>query len=263
MPRAIRETSGRLISGKPLEGRQGGRIASFQNEVRTHFSEGTIITNLVQTKTGGTGAADLAITEALGGTGTITVGSDATAGQTVRTPRMFQCDTTAFFAPMVMEVRMKLSAATATEFFLGFCDTNQDANDKSYVVSATSTLTTSVPADAVGFIYSATPTSGVLFNSGANFIGTVGTNNSTDTVAATTVPIDTSYHVYRMELNSGGGAAAFIDGVFVGAVAAGVGPRVTVPLNVKLNVPGLAANKTYTLDYFYAGDGGQNGASGY
>lgn len=264
MSKATRDRGDALILQKPIIARYGAKIENHEQRLFSHCSETIAFTTNQwnETSTGATGAQALAlVASGLGGEANTIVGSDATAGRTLSSQLSFECDTTAAFSPMVFEIKMKVSSVAATEFFIGFKDAKQDANDKSYVVSATSTLTTSVPADAVGFIYSATPTSGTLFNAGGNLVGSIGSNNGTDTPVGGATILDTNYHVYRIELRSDGAATLFLDGNFYLGVAAGVGPRVTIPLCTAFNVAGLAANKTYTFDYLYAADGGRQNTS--
>ena len=127
---------------------------------------------------------------------------------------------------LVLETRFKSVGATTPadgDFAIGFADAATYASGLAYVFSAASAFTTSAPTEFVGFYYSSVPTSGALFNSGGNnFIGLVTSKANVDAVVATTIAKDSNFHIYRLEVNSVGNAAFFIDDNLVGTVAAAI-----------------------------------------
>lgn len=157
---------------------------------------------------------------------------------------------------VVLEVRAKFVGATTAadgDFRIGLHDAVTEASGLAYVVSAASALTTTAPTDAVGFTYSSIPTSGALFNSGGNnFIGIVNSIADVDAVAATTVAKDSSFHTYRIEIDTTGNAVHYIDGAWVGTVALAV--TAATPLTPYISAIAKASHAvTATIDYIYVG----------
>ena len=119
---------------------------------------------------------------------------------------------------VVFEARAKFvgaTTATAGDFYLGLSDALTETNSLPYVFSAASALTAHAPSDAALFCYSSIPTSGSLYSASGNLIGLITTKADTDTVTATTVVKNSSYRVYRIEIDSLGNVTAFIDGTQV------------------------------------------------
>jgi hypothetical protein len=126
---------------------------------------------------------------------------------------------------VVFEARAKFvgdTTATDGDFYFGLSDAKTEASSLPYVVSATSTLTTHAPSDAALFAYSSIPTSGALYSASGNYVGMITTKADTDTVSASTVVKDSSYHIYRVEINSSGDCTFSIDGTVVKHLAAAV-----------------------------------------
>jgi hypothetical protein len=124
-------------------------------------------------------------------------------------------------------VRAKFVAATTAtdgDICIGFNDAVTETNSLAYVVSTASALTTHAPTDHASFYYSSIPTSGALYSASGNVWGFVTTKASTDTVTApsTASVKDSSYHVFRLDIDSSGNATYHIDGVHVGTVASAV-----------------------------------------
>jgi hypothetical protein len=158
---------------------------------------------------------------------------------------------------VVLEVRAKFVGATTEtdgDFRIALHDAVTETNGLAYVVSATSTLTTHAPTDAVGFTYSSIPTSGALYSASGNYVGIVNSIADTDTVTATTTVKDSSFHVYRIEIDTSGNARHFIDNTHVGTVASAV----TASVALTPYISAIAKNShavTATVDYVYVAAG--------
>jgi hypothetical protein len=126
-------------------------------------------------------------------------------------------------------------------------------------MSATSTFTTSLPTDFAGFVYSATPSSGVLNLAGttSNYFGVINSCNDTDVVASTGVINDLKFHIFKVEVNSAGDCTYYVDDVQVYKqlyVASTTGVTPTVPLcaSFALGDVGQTTTTAY-IDYFHVG----------
>lgn len=128
---------------------------------------------------------------------------------------------------ITLVVRAKFVAATTAtdgDICIGFSDAVTETNSLAYVVSAASALTTHAPTDHASFYYSSIATSGALFLTGGNHWGFITTKNDVDTVTAPTISSvkDSSYHVFRLDIDATGNATYAIDGVVIGVVASAV-----------------------------------------
>lgn len=131
---------------------------------------------------------------------------------------------------MVLEARVKCvgtTTATDGDFLIGFGDAVTQTSSLAYVVSAASAVTTGAPTEFVGFYYSSIPTSGTLYGASGNAIGAISSIAGVDTVTglvsqatSSAVVKDSSFHIYRLELDASANATFFIDDVYVGYVAA-------------------------------------------
>lgn len=135
---------------------------------------------------------------------------------------------------LTFECRLKsvgTTTATDGDFYFGLADAVTYTNSLPYVISAASALTTTVPSNFAGFAYTSIASSGALYNSAAsgatgNFIGILTTKADVDVIAATAsaatgaaVAKDSSFHIYRIEMDASGNAWFYIDDIFVGYVA--------------------------------------------
>lgn len=160
---------------------------------------------------------------------------------------------------IVMECRAKFVAATTAtdgDIRIGLHDAVTETNGLAYVVSAASALTTHAPTDAAGFYYSSIATSGALFLTGGNHWGFVSSIADVDTVTAPTVSSvkDSSFHTFRLEIDTSGNAIHFIDGVWVGTVAGAVTASVALTPYISI----IAKNShalTGAIDYLYVAAG--------
>jgi hypothetical protein len=248
----------RIESDMPLRLVNGAPFLPRSPSISDHFTYGAgalnshVPQNWVTTETGAAtpfapGAA------ALGGllvatTGATTNNAEEMAGKNVG----WKPST---MAPLVLEVRLKaVGATTATDgdFYIGFADAVTYTSGLAYVFSAASAFTTSAPVEFAGFGYSSIPTSGALFNSGANFIGVVTEKSSVAALAATTIAKDSNFHIYRVEMDASANAAFFIDDIQVGAVAAAT----TAATALVPYLSGIAKNShanTITVDFINVG----------
>ncbi len=240
--------------------RSGGRLEQRAPGILDHFAYGAgafnshVPQNWVTTETGAatpfapgaTGA-----TVAIGVTGATTNNGQELAGKLVG----WNPSTMAADAPLVLEVRAKFvgtTTATDGDFAIGFADAVTYASSLAYVVSAASALTTSVPTEFCGFYYSSIPTSGTLFLAGGNPVGAITTKAGTDTINTTGVVKDSSFHIYRIELDAAGGATFYIDDTRVLSVPAAV----TANTALVPYIAAIAKNShahTATIDYIFVG----------
>lgn len=160
---------------------------------------------------------------------------------------------------IVLEVRAKFVAATTAtdgDIRIGLHDAVTETNGLAYVVSAASALTTHAPTDAAGFYYTSIATSGALFQSGGNPWGFVNSINDVDTVTAPSLAKvkDSSFHIFRLEIDTAGNAVHYIDGDLVGTVPLAVTPTIALTPYIAI----IAKNShalTGTIDYVYVAAG--------
>jgi hypothetical protein len=195
---------------------------------------------------GATGA-----TVAIGVTGATTNNAQELAGKGV----LWTPSTMATNQRLVLEVRAKAVGATEPldgDFTIGLADAVTYTNGLAYVVSAASALTTHAPTEFCGFYYSSIPTSGALFASGGNYIGAITSKAAVDTVTASSKVKDSSFHIYRIELDAAGNAAFYYDDEKVMSVAAAI----TAATALTPYIAGIAKAShalTVTLDYIFVG----------
>lgn len=165
---------------------------------------------------------------------------------------------------MWMECRAKFVGTTTAsdgDFYIGWADAVTYTNSLPFVISTTSTVTTSVPQEFAGFGYSSIPTSGNLFNSGGNnFIGimtekanvvvspAIAAASQGATGATTNTAKDSNFHIYRVELDDSGNAAFYLDDVFCGFVASAMTASTAVTPYVNAVAKNSHVN-TATLDW--------------
>lgn len=214
--------------------------------------------NLVQTETG-TGASHAVwapSTTVMGGAAVAVAGAtvgDAQelAGKSV----IWKPSTMATNMNMVMEARLSFVGATTAKlgtFLVGWADAVTYTSGLAYVVSAASALTTSVPTEFAGFIYSDIPTSGTLYAaSGNNYIGAVTTISDTNTVQASSKQKDSNSHIYRVELTSAGHAHFYYDDEKIMTATSAV--TAATALTPYIAVIGSSVAVTATLDYIHVG----------
>lgn|SRR3990167_469119 len=247
-------------SGKHIRLVDGGHLVPTAPSIFDHFAYGAgafnshVPQNWVTTETGsGTPFAPGAtgVTVAIGATGGTTNNGEELAGKLVGWNPSTMDDMN-----LVVEARFKtLSATTAAagDFYFGFADAVTYTNSLPYVISAASADTTSVPTEFCGFAYSSIPTSGVLYAaSGNNYIGAVTTIANVNTITASTKQKDSNYHVYRIELTTGGEAVFYYDGEQVMAVTDAITAN-TAFTPYLCAVAKASLVQTMTLDYLYVG----------
>lgn len=227
------------------------------NERLYHFNDGaTIPGGLVLTNTTPVAAATYGL--GLGGRAVLTSDDVAATGVTLNTFLLWEADrgTKASEGPsIVAEFKVSFNNTATREFWFGLTDAS-GVNDP-IALSATSTFTTSTPADYALIGYSATPTSGAAFTTGGNNHVAVSGNAGTDAVVATGkgAVAASTFYTYRVEIDYRGTASFFVNGSFLGYKPQAV--RVTIPLcAVAVAVPRTTAGSAeavVTVDYLYIG----------
>jgi hypothetical protein len=245
---------------KHLKLLQGSRLEQRAPAIFDHFAYGAgafnshVPQNWVGTETGAaTPFAPGATggTYAIGVTGATTNNAQELAGKGV----LWTPSTMATNQRLVLEVRAKAVGATEPldgDFTIGLADAVTYTNGLAYVVSAASALTTHAPTEFCGFYYSSIPTSGALFASGGNYIGAITSKAAVDTVTASSKVKDSSFHIYRIELDAAGNAAFYYDDEKVMSVAAAI----TAATALTPYIAGIAKAShalTVTLDYIFVG----------
>lgn len=248
------------LDSKSLKIINGGRLECRAPSIFDHFAYGAgafnshVPQNWVSTETGtGTPFAPGAsgITVATGATGTVTDNGEELAGKNV----CWNPSTMGDRVRLVCEARFKAvgtTTATDGDFYFGFADAVTYTSSLPYVVSAASALTTSVPTEFCGFAYSSIPTSGALYSASGNLIGAVTTIANANTVTASTKVKDSSYHIYRVELDASGNAAFYYDDALIMTVAAAVTANTAFTPYISAVAKASHVN-TVTLDYLYVG----------
>lgn len=259
MARNIKDT-GKTIKydGKAHEGDRSSRGKLFRAcEYFEHFNNTTTIpAGLVLASTTPVTVATYGV--GLGGTSVLT--SDDVAGtgfaQLTHAGLLWQANSQPSGQPLVFETRLKAGATiTTVEIWAGLVDTLTPGD--AYALSATSTFTSSGPADAAVLGFSTTPTSGAAFTAGGNEIVALSSLNTVDSVVGKsgTVFAASTYYTLRVESDESGNVAFFVDDKFVLGKAAAI--TATVPLTGFVSVvpraTGAGAERAITVDYIYVG----------
>jgi hypothetical protein len=248
------------IGGVPGTTGSTGRLLERDPVLFDHFINlptriGTGATDWTQTETGGATTGHVAFIQSIAstnsgyatGTGGQTSGQEEIAGKNV----VWAPATMAGTQYLSMEARVKvIGATTATDgdFGIGFADA-VTYGAAPFVVSATSTLTSTGAVDWAGFYYSSLATSGALFG----IVGFLGSKNSTKSaVNATTLTKDSLFHTYRVDIDASGNATGFIDGEQTGFQPACV--TAATALTPYITVIGTATHaNAMSIDYIWVG----------
>ncbi len=241
----------KYLVGKELRGQSGFGVFSEAPQFFDHFSvPQTMATNWVDTKVG-TGTFAI-LDSGIGGVAEIaTTGASGDANSEVlimgpSTGSNFTCAKAAKDRPIVFEARVIIPTITTMEFFMGFRGVAGRATALDVVVSATSTLTTSVSADLAVLGYSTTATSLAM---ASGVVGAIASLGGTDALTkATPLTLDTNYHVYRVELDVNGNATYLIDGKFAAYQGTAFTPTAAVYPSFEL-VTRAAAVRKADIDY--------------
>lgn len=144
---------------------------------------------------------------------------------------------------LVMEARLKLSDVSEAVMFVGFTDTISTTVE--LPIFLVTTAIDSDATDACGVGYDIDGTTVQFFHGGVK--------NGTDTTPAYSgsAPLDDTYFVVRVEVDTSGAVQGFINGKAIGApVAAAV--TATVALTPAIIVGNRSANQvTATIDYVW------------
>lgn len=243
--------------GKGIRLVNGAGFLNRTPQLFSHFDKTLVAGEWVATETGtGTNHAAFANSVTAGGWAKGIAGATGSQAQEIGSVVAFTPSTQALFKPIVFEARVSIPTSVATgNVFVGLMDHNTATSGLAYVMSTSSTFTTSYPTDAVGFVYSATPTSGNLFTTSGNYWGAVSTISNTDTATrldvnkAAKVAVSTAY-VLRVEVDANGTAVFFQNGAFMGRVYQAV--TAATPLYAYANITAVGSASTYLdIDYIY------------
>lgn len=143
---------------------------------------------------------------------------------------------------LVFEAKVKLSAITNINLFVGFTD--QLASLEAPVTLSGTTFTTNA-TDAVGFLFDT--------NATTDTIRLVGVANDVDATHQDTglAPVAATYNTFRVEVSTTGVATFYLDGVKVGTALTGA---VTASVALTPVVAGFtesAASATIDVDYIF------------
>lgn len=203
---------------------------------------GDVLADQWNAPTKGTDAQTVApaITAAAGGTVTMVTGDDAAADMATNGVALnSELNWKAGQGNLVLEARVKVSAITAVQLFVGFTDTK--ALEFPVNVGAADALTTTA-TDAVGF----------TFDTGADTdkIWLVGVANNTDATAQNSALayVADTYKILRVEVTDAGVATFYIDNTQVGTAMTGA-VTTTVALTPVVAAYSGAASRTVTVDY--------------
>jgi hypothetical protein len=197
--------------------------------------------------TAGAGTANaVATTVAASLNGTVTLKSasdDGTHAQNCSTFTGINLGWKANQGGLAMEARLKLSDVSEAVLFVGFTDTISTTVELPIFLVAADI--DSDATDACGVGYDVDGTTDQFFHGGVK--------NGTDTVPAYSgsAPLDDTYFVVRVEVDTSGAVQGFINGKAIGApVAAAV--TATVALTPAIIVGNRSANQvTATIDYIW------------
>lgn len=257
---AIKDQGRKVTYGdKSLEFERESRSGLARcNEYFTHFNKGSVIPPGITLTNEGTAVSAVTYGLGLGGTAVLTTDDVLAKSGQLTTYALWEADSLASGQSLVFEARVKFGTLATREFFVGFTDAGAEGVDTDPIaLSTTSTFTTSVPTNAALVGYSDTPTSGVAFTSGGNNHTAISINTDVNTVVATGAGavVTATYYTYRVEIDSNGDAAYFVNGAFLGAMGAAV--AVNVPLaGILLATPRATAGSSeavLTADYMYVG----------
>lgn len=193
----------------------------------------------------GADGADPAIVAAANGECHLVSGSGATSAAANASSLTHGLNWKAANGKMFMEARVSLSALTGGHLFIGFTDVLASGTCEIPFTMATATLTSNA-TDAVGFFYDDAATSTNFQVAGVK----ADTDQSGD---LTNNAADTSYHIFRVEVDEDGHAKFYIDGVLVYGLANAVTASVALTPCVVCSVAASGDAKTGKVDYLFVG----------
>lgn len=251
----LRDKGYRLeADAKDIRGINGAEIYTRAPQFFDHFLlPQTMATNWVSTVTGttptfailnaGMGGVAEQLTSATSGDSIV-----STLIQSGSTGSGFNPSKNALERPISFEARVILGQTSACEVFMGFLDSGARATSINYALSATSTFGTSTAADGVAVGYSSVPTSGNAFLTGGNPFVVASSIAGVDSVASTGLVADTSYHVFRIEVDVNGNATVIIDDKIVKYVGGALTANTNIYPFFQTTTRGAATKKT-DIDY--------------
>jgi hypothetical protein len=201
------------------------------------------------TLTEGTDSATSAavVTTGLGGVLLMTTGDAGTGyaadAEQLTGPRAFSAE----FGGLVFETRLKLSAITTCQVFLGFTDDATTLEIPIDSAASANTITTTA-TDAVGIFFDTDMTTDQWWAAGVA--------NGTDAThfVLGSAPVADTYETFRIQVNSAGAADFFRNGLKIGSTMSGaVTPTVALCPVVTVSKLSVTASMTMSVDYIYAG----------
>jgi hypothetical protein len=268
------------VKGKSMRFVGGGYPFSRTPYVFSHFLDNAAVStqgSFTTTETGAGGGKAIFVYTAATAGGVITGVSGATtanAEEVAGTSVSWAPSTSAVLpnAPLVFETRAKFvgtTTATDGDFAIGFANAITATSGRAIIVGASSVVTTGL-VEFAGLFYSSLPTSLALFNSAAagavgNFLGMNSVKNSVVSAAGVGVAAtdenaakfakDSSFHIYRVELDSAANMALYVDDRFAGSTAAATTAATALTPYIGA-VSQNSHSNTATVDYIFAGGGG-------
>ena len=192
------------------------------------------------------GAADFAISAAVGGMIRATTGAGATTTMAVNGVQIDSgLNWTASQGDLVFDTRIKLAAITTVAVFVGFTDRAGTLEMPINSAGSANTLTTTA-SDAVGLMFDTSMTD--------DYWWAVGVKGDTDATHVNTAvaPVAATWQRLRVEVDSSGNAKMFINGSLVASVADAV--TAATPLTpVVAGFRRAASSTTLDVDYIYVG----------
>jgi hypothetical protein len=178
----------------------------------------------------------LVVAGATGGVGRITTGVVDDNDHDVATPLVFKAANAC-----CMEARIATADVAHTAMYIGFSDAITTAGNLIPMTYATTTLTTTA-ANGAGFFTDSDATTNRLMAC------TVKANVDGTLIEAGVIPVDTVYHIYRVEIDADGNVYFYYDGALVGTQLLGITTSTALCAIVSLINREGSAN-TLDIDY--------------
>ena len=211
----------------------------------THFLGGVIPTEVTGSSEN-SGTAATVVGKVGGVVGLITGTSDGNRSQIVTGLNLKAEDGSLDFTALVMS----LTAITVRAMFVGWTDTVSIENP----IELSGVTLTSTATDAVGFVYDTAATTDVWYIQGVKAdVDTALKAAVSPFTGGSLVPVAGTYQELRMITNVDGLTSFYIDGMFVGQVAASVTPTVLLTPTVLVETRTTAAATVYVDALAYEG----------
>lgn len=146
---------------------------------------------------------------------------------------------------LAFETRIKMSAITTCQCFVGFTDSL--SLEVPFISTSSGNTIGSQATDAVGFMFDTRMTDDTWWM--------VGVANDVDTTPVNTAlaPVADTYAVLRVEVSSTGVATFYYNGAVVGTQSGALTTTVALTPTIAVSKTSVAASMTLTCDYLHAG----------